>query len=140
MSLLSRVVVVLSGSAIAGLGAAAPAAADGSLHGAIALSDSTGTVASAANYEDPGSADAAAIDRCGGGDCRVVLHFNDGCGAVAQSVDRRVAVGWGPTQVEAEQQARNVLGLSAPPFPDLGSAVPRPATIALSACTANSAA
>ncbi|WP_280262021.1 DUF4189 domain-containing protein [Nocardia wallacei] len=137
MSLLSKASVVLAGSVIAGFGAAGPAAAEGALHGAIALSDSTGTVASAVNYDDAGAADGAAVNHCGVGDCRVVLHFTDGCGAVAQGADRRVAVGWGPTKVEAEKQARDVLGPTAPPFPDLGSASPRPANIVLTACTKN---
>ncbi|MFJ1455175.1 DUF4189 domain-containing protein [Nocardia wallacei] len=139
MSLVSKAAVVLAGAAVAGFGVAGPASAAGTLHGAIALSDSTGTVASAVNYDDPGAADAAANSHCGVRDCRVVLHFTDGCGAVAQGVDRKVAVGWGPTQAEAEKQARDVLGPSAPPFPDLGSASPRPATIVLHACTANAA-
>ncbi|MBF6176660.1 DUF4189 domain-containing protein [Nocardia blacklockiae] len=139
MSLVAKAVVVLAGTTVAGFGLAGPAAAADTLHGAISLSDSTGTVASAVNYSDPAAADAAANQHCGRADCRVVLHFTDGCGAVAQGVDRRVAVGWGPTQAEAEKQARDVLGLSAPPFPDLGSASPRPATIVLHACTANAA-
>ncbi|MBB5915930.1 hypothetical protein BJY24_004842 [Nocardia transvalensis] len=139
MSLVSRAAAVLAGVALAGFGVAGPASAAGPLHGAIALSDSTGTVASAVNYNDAGPADAAANAHCGVGDCRVVLHFTDGCGAVAQGADRKVAVGWGPTKVEAEKQARDVLGLTAPPFPDLGSASPRPAQIVLNACTSNAA-
>ncbi|NKY86856.1 DUF4189 domain-containing protein [Nocardia veterana] len=126
----------LAGAALT-VGAAGSAQAAGDLHGAIAFSDSTGVVAAAANYADAPSADAAAKAHCGRGDCRVILDFSNGCGAVAQGADGRIAVGWGPTQTEAEKQARDFLGLSAPPFPDLGSASPRPATIALSSCTAN---
>ncbi|WP_227981877.1 DUF4189 domain-containing protein [Nocardia spumae] len=133
----STAVAVLAGSALAVGGAAGSAQADGDLHGAIAFSDSTGVVAAAANYADAPSADTAARQHCGRGDCRVILDFSNGCGAVAQGADGRIAVGWGPTQVEAEKQARDFLGPSAPPFPDLGSASPRPATIALTSCTAN---
>ena len=133
----STAVAVLDGSAVAVFGAAGSAQADGDLHGAIAFSDSTGVVASAANYADAPSADTAAIGHCGHGDCRIVLDFTNGCGAVAQGADGHIAVGWGPTRTEAENQARDFLGPSAPPFPDLGSASPRAATIALSSCTAN---
>lgn len=133
----SAAVAVLAGSAVAVFGAAGSAQADGDLHGAIAYSDGTGVVASAANYADAPSADTAALGHCGHGDCRIILDFTNGCGAVAQGANGRIAVGWGPTQTEAEKQARDFLGPSAPPFPDLGSASPRAATIALSSCTTN---
>ena len=133
----SAAMAVLAGSAVAMSGAAGSAQAAGDQHGAIAYSDSTHVVAAAANYADAPSADNAAKAHCGHGDCRIILDFSNGCGAVAQGADGRIAVGWGPTQTEAEKQARDFLGPSAPPFPDLGSASPRPATIALSSCTAN---
>ncbi|WP_146161131.1 DUF4189 domain-containing protein [Nocardia sp. MDA0666] len=133
----SAAVAAAAGAGFAVAGAAGSAQADGDLHGAIAYSDSSGVVAAATNFADAPSADAAARAHCGRGDCRVILDFSNGCGAVAQGADGRIAVGWGPTQVEAEKQARDFLGPSAPPFPDLGSASPRPATIALTSCTAN---
>lgn len=129
-------VAVLAGAALTMAGAGAAHAADDQ-HGAIAYSDSTGVVAGAANYADAPSADAAAKAHCGEADCRIILDFSNGCGAVAQGADGRIAVGWAPTKTEAEKQAMDFLGPSAPPFPDLGSASPRPATIALSTCTAN---
>ncbi|NKY51368.1 DUF4189 domain-containing protein [Nocardia vermiculata] len=133
----SAAVAVLAGAALTVVGGAGAAHADGDQHGAIAYSDSSGTVAAAANYSDAPSADSAAIAHCGGGDCRVILDFSNGCGSVAQGADGKIAVGWGPTKTESEKQAIEFLGPSAPPFPDLGSASPRPATIALTSCTAN---
>ncbi|WP_433593315.1 DUF4189 domain-containing protein [Nocardia sp. CA-145437] len=83
------------------------------------------------------TADAAAIRDCASYDCEIVLRFTDGCAAVAQGADG--AWGWavGPSLAEAEQNAVAGLGQSAPPFPDLGSAQPRAARVATSACTAN---
>lgn len=126
---------ILAGSAVTA--GAATAQAGGDLYGAIAYSDGTGIAAAATNFGDSRSADTAARGNCGRGDCRVVLDFHNGCGALAQGADHRVSAGWGPTKVEAEQRARDFLGPSAPPFPDLGSAAPRAATIALSTCTSN---
>lgn len=68
---------------------------------------------------------------------RNVIQIVNACGAVAQGADGRFAWNWAKSKTEAEQSAVKALGLSAPPFPDLGSAMPRAAHVVLSACTAN---
>ncbi|GAA2499075.1 DUF4189 domain-containing protein [Nocardia seriolae] len=112
-------------------------AASGDLYGALALSKSTGNVAYAVNYGSWDSADGAAVEQCGGGDCAVVVHFANACGAVAQGADTRFGWAWAPSKSEAESSAINVLGKSAPSFPDTGSSSPRQAKVILSACTEN---
>ncbi|MFE3027785.1 DUF4189 domain-containing protein [Nocardia tengchongensis] len=91
---------------------------------AVALTDTNKVVA-----------DAAAIRDCASYDCEIVLRFTDGCGAVAQGADGTWGWAVGPSLAEAEQNAVTGLGQSAPPFPDLGSAQPRAARVAASACT-----
>ncbi|MBF6180832.1 DUF4189 domain-containing protein [Nocardia otitidiscaviarum] len=147
MSLLRKTCLGLAVSSMATLGvvAAGPASAvdggftatAGDLYGALALSKSTGNVAYAVNYGSYGAADTAAIAECGGGDCEVVVHFANACGAVSQGADTRFGWAWAATKVEAEQAAIDVLGNSAPSFPDAGSASPRQAKVILSACTDN---
>ncbi|WP_280400877.1 DUF4189 domain-containing protein [Nocardia carnea] len=110
-------------------------AVDGNLYGALAISQSTATVASAVNYGSSAAADNAAVAECGVADCQVVVHFANACGAVAQGADYRFGWAWDANRAGAERRAVDVLGMSAPPFPDLGSASPRPARVILSACT-----
>ncbi|WP_327144495.1 DUF4189 domain-containing protein [Nocardia sp. NBC_01327] len=83
------------------------------------------------------SADAAAIRDCASYDCTLVLHFTDGCGAVAQGADGTFGWAAGGSRDEAEQAAITGLGQSNPPFPDLGSASPQAAHVVASACTPN---
>ena len=137
MSLLRKVGLVAAvGIAGTAVGAGTTNAAV-DLYGALAVSQSSGTVASAINHNSVGAADKAAVEQCRKSDCRVVVHFANACGAVAQGADHRFGWAWGPTRVEAERDAVAMLGLSAPPFPDLGSAIPRPARIVRSECTDN---
>ncbi|MBF6209617.1 DUF4189 domain-containing protein [Nocardia puris] len=112
-------------------------AASGNLHGAMAVSRDTGAVSYAVNYASQGAANANAIAECGARDCQVVVEFRNACGAVAQGADGRLGWAWDRTKPDAERRAIDVLGWSAPPFPDLGSASPRPAHTVLSACTSN---
>ncbi|MBF6331042.1 DUF4189 domain-containing protein [Nocardia transvalensis] len=139
MSLLRKAAWCLSVPAAAGLTvvSAGPASAADDLYGALSVSPSTGTVAYAVNHNSWATADAGANVKCGVYDCEVVVHFANACGAVAQGADRRFGGAWAPTKVEAERAAVESLGLSAPPFPDLGSASPRAAQVVLSACTDN---
>ncbi|WP_459958454.1 DUF4189 domain-containing protein [Nocardia sp. IFM 10818] len=150
MSLLRKAGMGLAVTSMAAMGAVAAgpahAAAEGEpgftatagdLYGALALSRSTGNVAYAVNYTSWGSADSAAISKCGGGDCEVVVHFANACGAVAQGADTRFGWAWAPNKSEAETKAIEVLGTSAPAFPDTGSASPRQGKVILSACTEN---
>ncbi|MGV9818138.1 DUF4189 domain-containing protein [Nocardia xishanensis] len=94
----------------------------------------------ACSRDSAGSARAAGLeisDAVDARDCQVVVHFRNACGAVAQGADGRFGWAWDTTKGGAERAAIRVLGLSAPPFPDLGSASPRPASTVLSACTSN---
>ncbi|MBB5915972.1 hypothetical protein BJY24_004884 [Nocardia transvalensis] len=126
---------LLTAGVLVGAGAGtAHASAD--QHGAIAISFRTGAVASAVNYPSPAEAGRAADARCGGGrDCSAYVYFVNGCGAVAQAPDDSIAWAWGVNREDAEQSAINGLGLRAPKFPSLGSAVPGAAHIVLSDCT-----
>ncbi|MFF0492398.1 DUF4189 domain-containing protein [Nocardia sp. NPDC003482] len=124
-------------AALATIGAAPAHAAPGDLYGAMSLSPSSGTVSYAVNYPSQPLADAGANVKCAVYDCQVVVRFVNACAAVAQGADHRFGWSWAPTKTEAEQAAVDSLGLSAPPFPDLGSAEPRAAQVVLSACTDN---
>ncbi|MFD3508297.1 DUF4189 domain-containing protein [Nocardia sp. NPDC058666] len=112
-------------------------AAAGDLYGAMALSPGQAVVASAVNYGSWTAARNAALDECGVRDCQIVVDFRNACGAVAQGADYRFGWSWDRSLAAAERSAVDVLGFSAPPFPDLGSASPRAAWVVLSACTAN---
>ncbi|MGW4351031.1 DUF4189 domain-containing protein [Nocardia sp. NPDC004582] len=150
MSLLRKAGVGLAVTSMAAMGTVAAGSASaaengepvfiatsGDLYGALALSKSTGNVAYAVNYGNWDAADSSAVSQCGGGDCAVVVHFANACGAVAQGADTRFGWAWAPSKVEAESAAINVLGKSAPGFPDTGSSSPRQAKVILSACTDN---
>ncbi|MGY1897788.1 DUF4189 domain-containing protein [Nocardia gipuzkoensis] len=116
-------------------GSAGEARAAGTTYGALALSSSTGAVASAVDHTSAAAADAAARAQCGVTDCRTVVQFWNACGSVVRGADGKHGWAWGPTRAEAERRAIEVLGPSAPPFPSLGSAIPRPAAVRLTACT-----
>ena len=131
---LSLVVVSTAGISIVGAGTAS---ADPNAYGAFSLSESTGTVAYALNYASYRDAIHAADAKCGRPDCHNIIQIVNACGAVAQGADGRFAWNWARSKTEAEQSAVKALGLSAPPFPDLGSASPRAARMVLSACTDN---
>ncbi|RBO96116.1 uncharacterized protein DUF4189 [Nocardia puris] len=129
-------VAVLSATAVIGVGAG-PAGAAGQYYGTLALSPSTGKVVAAMDHASKVKADAAAIRECGVYDCDLVLQVVDGCGAIARGADGRYGWAAAGSLAEAERLAVESLGQSAPPFPDLGSAAPRPADVAISACTQN---
>lgn len=157
MSLLRKAGVGLAGSSLAALSVvvSGPAAAStggytasgggysvpggafvatgGDLYGAMAVSQSIGKVTYALNYTDWNGADAAAVAACDTGDCKVVVHFSNACGAVARSNDGRFAGGWGPTKVEAESAATSALGSTGP---SLGSSQAN-GRIVMSECTEN---
>ncbi|WP_306361238.1 DUF4189 domain-containing protein [Nocardia sp. CC227C] len=136
MSLARSAAVTAAAVAVCALGFAAPAQAAGQ-YGTIAISRLGNVVVASTDESSRVTADAAAIKDCNVYDCEIVLRFNGGCAAVAQGADG--AYGWAaaPSRAEAEAAAVGGLGESHPPFPDLGSASPRPARVALSACTAN---
>ncbi|MFF0631663.1 DUF4189 domain-containing protein [Nocardia sp. NPDC004151] len=127
----STLALATSGLALAGSADAAP-----QYYGTLALSRLKNTAVTGTDANRV-VADAAAIRDCASYDCEIVLRFADGCGAVAQGADGTWGWAVGPSLAEAEQNAIAGLGQSAPPFPDLGSAQPRAARVATSACTAN---
>lgn len=139
MSLLRKAVLGLAVVSTAGLSVvgAGTANANPNAYGAFSLSESTGTVAYALNYANYRDAIHAADAKCGHSDCHNIIQIVNACGAVAQGADGRFAWNWAKSKTEAEQSAVQALGLSAPPFPDLGSAMPRAAHVVLSACTDN---
>ncbi|MBF6354606.1 DUF4189 domain-containing protein [Nocardia higoensis] len=68
------------------LGAAAPAQADYGYYGAIATSRD-GAYGIANNYGSYDDAEQAAVDACGGGGCRVMVSWSNGCGVLASSAN-----------------------------------------------------
>ncbi|CAM4390370.1 DUF4189 domain-containing protein [Nocardia ninae] len=137
VSLLNRAAlgaVLTSAAALAVVGSAHAA---GNYYGTLAVSPGTGKVVEAVDHPSYVAADAAAIRDCAVWDCKIMVRFANGCAAVARGADGQFAADWAPTRAEAERLAIAKLGESAPPFPDLGSASPRAASIALSSCTKN---
>lgn len=116
----------------AGFAGAAP-----DYHGTLAFSPSTGKVVGSVDQPSWVAADAVAIRDCGVYDCKILVRFSNGCAAAVRGADGAFAADWAATREEAERLAVAKLGESAPPFPDLGSAVPQPARVLLSACTKN---
>ncbi|KAA8885825.1 DUF4189 domain-containing protein [Nocardia colli] len=139
MSVLSRVAVgaaLTSTAALAFVGAGSAGAA-GNYYGTLALSPGTGKVVEATDQPTWVAADAAAIRNCAVYDCRIMVRFANGCAAIARGADGQYAADWAASREDAERLAIAKLGESAPPFPDLGSASPRAASIVLSSCTKN---
>lgn len=96
-------------SAIAGVTiavTAGPANADAyDYWGAMAISVRTGNTAYAIDYSSAAAAATAAVNTCGAADCRWVVYFANGCGAVAQASDRSWGWGWGSALSTAESKA-----------------------------------
>ncbi|WP_247215656.1 DUF4189 domain-containing protein [Synechococcus sp. C9] len=72
--------------------------------GAIALSKQSSRFGYSYDWQSPSQASQKALQECGSADCRVVLTFNRGCGAVAEGVNRS-GLGTGKTRNLAEQAA-----------------------------------
>jgi hypothetical protein len=85
----------------------AATAANAAEWGSIAFSPSTGTTGYSYNYDTRSTAGAWAMSYCddSANDCRIVVNFQNACGAVA--VGRRGGWGadWGPTRRSAEANA-----------------------------------
>ncbi len=73
--------------------------------GAMAISLSTGHTSYAIDYGTAASAERAAVNACGVSDCKAVVNFANGCGAVAQAPDLSWGWGYGPSRAEAQYQA-----------------------------------
>lgn len=108
------------------------------MYAAIAISDSTflyGVSSDAASFDD---AKAAAIANCGIDDCRVLVSWANGCGALAESKEG-VGAGSGPNRAEAERAAYQRLSELTPTavLANFGSADLSGAKIIEVVCTSN---
>jgi hypothetical protein len=89
-----------------GGGAAITAPTAGALGwGAIAVSPNTGKVGYTKGYNSAVEAERAAIGLCNDRDCRAVVNFTKGCGAVAQAADAWWAPGVGRDSAGAQKMA-----------------------------------
>lgn len=129
---------VSSAAALIAAGAGSAQAA-GDYYGSLALGEtpSASYVGGAWNYKNWDDSDRDAIKECGRGECRVVVRFANGCGAVAKSSDNKHGWAYGANKAEAERKAIEALGPLAPPFPNFGSSAPKTAKILMSECTIN---
>lgn len=71
----------------------------------LAVSQRTGRVAVAYDYATSAAADAAAVRKCGNGDCGVVVHVTNGCVALAQARNGAWRSAWGASRAVAERTA-----------------------------------
>lgn len=89
-----------------GGGAALTAPTAGALGwGAIAVSPNTGKVGYTRGFMSAIDAERAAIGLCGARDCRAVVNFTKGCGAVAQAPDASWAAGMDRDSAGAQKRA-----------------------------------
>lgn len=130
--------LAVSSLSITGVSAAGPANAQGGLYAAIAMSESTFIYA--VSTDEPGfeEAKAAAVANCGIDDCRVLVSWANGCGALAESKDGAGA-GSGPNRAEAERAAYQRLAELTPTavLANFGSADLSGAKIIEVVCTSN---
>ncbi|MFI9510189.1 DUF4189 domain-containing protein [Nocardia sp. NPDC052566] len=64
---------------------APPAHAASNYYGAIAVSSSTGRYGYSYDYPSYAAAEGRALSGCGAGDCKVLVSWRNGCGALAYS-------------------------------------------------------
>ncbi len=75
--------------------------------GAIALGKQSSRFGYSYDWQTSSQASQRALQECGSPDCRVVLTFNGGCGAVAEGANR-TGFGTGKNRDLAEQAARKL--------------------------------
>lgn len=101
-----RVLVIPLVAGCLGVGAAVTAPTAGALGwGAIAVSQNTGKVGYTQGFMSAIEAERAAIGLCGARDCRAVVNFTKGCGAVAQAPDSSWAAGVDRDSAGAQKRA-----------------------------------
>lgn len=106
MVVLRRLCVVSLVAACLGGGAAFAAPTAGALGwGAIAVSPNTGRVGYTKGFNSALDAERAAIGLCNARDCRAVVNFTKGCGAVAQAPNASWAPGVGRDGAGAQKVA-----------------------------------
>lgn len=115
---LTTVALAIAGSIIA---LAAPAQADSTRYGSIAISESTGNTGRSWDYGSEYAAEAAAVDYCGKSDCYAYVSFASGwCAAVART--RTGIWSWARASNRAEAAA-NAIGASPGPNPTVQTTV-----------------
>jgi hypothetical protein len=106
MVALRRLLVVSLMAVCLGGGAAFTAPTAGALGwGAIAVSPDTGRVGYTKGFNSAVEAERAAIGLCNARDCRAVVNFTKGCGAVAQAPNASWASGVGRDGAGAQKVA-----------------------------------
>lgn len=106
MVALRRLLVTSLVAGCLGGGAAFTAPTAGALGwGAIAVSPDTGKVGYTKGFNSAIEAERAAIGLCSARDCRAVVNFTKGCGAVAQAPDASWAPGVGRDSAGAQRLA-----------------------------------
>jgi hypothetical protein len=73
--------------------------------GSIAFSPSTGATGYSYNYDTRRVAGEWAMSYCDARDCRIVVNFQNACGAVAVGRNGGWGADWGPTRSSAEANA-----------------------------------
>lgn len=83
-------------------------------YGAIAYSASTGGHGFSYDYANRAAAETKALRECenysGGGDCTVLIWFQNACGALATAPSGAYGSGWGYDRSTAEQYALDTCG------------------------------
>lgn len=106
MVTLRRLLVIPLVAGCLGGGAALTAPTAGALGwGAIAVSPNTGKVGYTNGFNSAVEAERAAIGLCNARDCRAVVNFTKGCGAVAQAPDASWAAGVDRESAAAQKRA-----------------------------------
>lgn len=80
-------------------------------YGAIAMNKHNGRTAWVINHGSAAAAEADAISRCGA-NCKSMLWFHNGCGAIAFGPNGRYGTAIGPSRRSAETKAVEACGLS----------------------------
>lgn len=79
-------------------------------YGAIAMNKYNGRTGYSINHTSVEAAELNAVDRCGG-NCKSMLWFRNGCGAIAFGSNGRYGTAIGPTRASAENKAVEACGL-----------------------------
>jgi Domain of unknown function (DUF4189) len=98
-------VLLMAAGLLGGVGITAPTARAAVGWGAIAISPTTGKVGYSGGRNSAIEAEQAAVSLCKAHDCRAVVNFTKGCGAVAQATN--TSWGWGsdPSSTGAQNRA-----------------------------------